>query len=55
MANCSECLNSRLVMSENGWHPVCTLLEKETHECLIDGSKFLPNELYLKCGGEKNG
>ena len=48
--NCEECLNSRLILSENGWHAICTLSQEDVHDCFVNGSKFLP----LKKEGEAN-
>ena len=55
MRNCKECLNSRLILSENGWHAICTLPQRKALDCLANGSKFLPNPLYLKCKEKKEG
>lgn len=49
--NCKECINSRLILSENGWHAVCTL---PTDEGLSrDCEYFENNELYLKIIGQR--
>ena len=35
MSKCEECLNSRLVVSENGYHMVCCLPEDKATDCMI--------------------
>ena len=45
---CDECLHSRLVISENGYHSVCCLLEHESRECIFGEashfvSRIIPN------------
>lgn len=52
---CEKCLNSRLILSENGWHAICTLSQGEVLDCFANGSKFLPSGLYLKCEEKKEG
>ena len=48
MKDCKECLNSRLVISENGYKPICTLSYRESNKCLLnDKCKFEANQLYL--------
>ena len=32
---CDECLNSRVVVSENGFHSVCCLSEKKAIDCYV--------------------
>lgn len=34
LTKCDSCLNSRIVVSENGLHSVCCLSEKKAVECL---------------------
>lgn len=55
MKNCKECINSRLVVSENGYHAVCTLSDDaDVYDCLSnDKSRFEGNPLYLMCGGNQ--
>lgn len=36
MEKCDECLNSRLIVSENGYHSICTLSQKEAINCMTD-------------------
>lgn len=31
---CNDCLNSRLIISENGWHAVCTLSGRAAIQCI---------------------
>lgn len=33
---CDQCLNSRLIISENGIHYICTLSSKKSYDCLFD-------------------
>ncbi len=48
MRNCKECINSRLVVSENGYHAVCNLSDYDAYDCLSNNqSKFEGNPLYL--------
>lgn len=35
MKECEKCLNSRLIISENGYHSVCCLSQKKAMDCLI--------------------
>lgn len=52
--NCKECLKSRLIISENGYIPICTLPEREAVECISNNkSKFIGNDLYLRIKGDK--
>lgn len=54
MKNCKECINSRLVVSENGYHAICTLSDDDVYDCLSNGrSRFEGNPLYLMCGGDQ--
>lgn len=34
LTKCDSCLNSRIVISENGVHSVCCLSEKKEVECI---------------------
>lgn len=50
--DCKECLNSRLVVSENGYKAICTLSARKSNECLLNNKcKFEGNPLYLKAKG----
>lgn len=31
---CEKCPNSRPIISENGWHYICTLSAKESMKCM---------------------
>lgn len=54
MKNCEKCINSRLVVSENGYHAACTLSDEDLYDCLSNNlSKFEGNPLYLMCGGNQ--
>lgn len=33
--NCETCLNSRPVISENGFHRVCCLSDRASYNCII--------------------
>lgn len=37
---CDDCLNSRQVLSENGWHPVCVLMNKQSRLCLFGKKNY---------------
>lgn len=55
MKNCKECIYSRLAISENGYHAICTLSDDDVHDCLSnDRSRFEGNQLYLMCGGKQD-
>jgi len=44
--NCSECLNARSVISENGMHSVCCLKEEDMRDCLFNrGVNFIKNPM----------
>ena len=50
--DCKECLNSRLVISENGYKAICTLSARESNNCLLNYKcKFEGNPLYLMTKG----
>lgn len=34
MKSCDKCIHTRLIMSENGLHPVCTLSPKAATNCI---------------------
>lgn len=47
MSKCDLCINSRLIISENGYHPICCLSEKEATECILnDYSRFFGVTLF---------
>lgn len=44
---CDTCLFSRTVVSENGYHSVCSRSDKEATECVAnDYSRYLRYTLY---------
>lgn len=36
MQKCEECLHSRTIMSENGYHAVCCLSQKKAMDCMME-------------------
>ena len=32
---CEKCKNSRPIISENGWHYICTLSSKKSLQCML--------------------
>lgn len=39
---CSKCVSTRLIISENGLHPVCALSPKAAKNCIMNNySKFV--------------
>ena len=45
--DCKECLNSRLIVSENGYKAICALSVKESNNCLRnDKCKFKVDPIY---------
>ena len=47
-SKCETCANSRIVVSENGFHPICCLSEKKAIDCHI-GTKDHYISLVGKC------
>ena len=43
---CDSCLNARRIVSENGFHPICCLPDKEVRECLITGEHYVRHPWY---------
>lgn len=41
---CEKCQNSRPIISENGWHYICTLSVKKSLQCLFRNKKERRNE-----------
>ena len=37
---CDTCIFPRGIVSENGWHYICCLSEKEAMECLRTGNHY---------------
>lgn len=45
---CNKCINSRPIISENGYHSICCLSDNKATECLINKTYFeLPP--FCKC------
>lgn len=43
MNNCEKCLNTRLIVSENGYHHICTLSARAAKNCLLGKKdRFIP-------------
>lgn len=52
---CDRCFNRRLLLSENGYHYVCALPDKQAVLC-ITGKKDMSNLIDKKTdGGKANG
>ena len=52
--DCKECLNSRLIVSENGYEAICTLSIKKSKICLFnDKCYFKGSLLYLMTRPER--
>ena len=50
---CDKCLNSRPVLSENGWHSICCLSVKAMEKCLAgEKDRFVENPMR-KDGAER--
>lgn len=49
MSKCDQCLNTRPIISENGWHRICALPAKQAALC-ITGKKirFIPLKVSNK-------
>ena len=51
--DCKECLNSRLIVSENGYKAICTLSARKAKYCLFNNKcNFEGSLLYLMCTEE---
>lgn len=37
MFECASCIHTRLIVSENGIHPICTLSPKAATKCITNG------------------
>ena len=35
MKKCEKCLNSRMIISENGYHTICCLSQKKAVDCMF--------------------
>lgn len=52
--NCLYCINSRIVISENGYHPICCLSSSKSSECIVSrGKYFVSLSPHLRKQGEK--
>ena len=40
MQKCEECLRSRMIISENGYHAVCCLSPKKAMDCWIGKKSY---------------
>ena len=38
---CDICLNSRIVVSENGYHSICCLPARKANECVLTGKYYV--------------
>ena len=45
MKRCESCGNSRIAVSENGFHPICTLSEKKSVDCLIGKKDYYDGQV----------
>ena len=52
---CDECLHSRRVVSENGYHSVCCLLEHESRECIFGKESHFIQRVRLENNQKKEG
>lgn len=48
---CDNCLNARIITSENGKHSICCLSMKKAMECLMD-EKDYKVEIFVKKDGD---
>lgn len=51
MNKCEECLNSRQIISENGYHATCCLSSKKAVDCMIGKKNYF---ITLKKDKENN-
>ena len=52
--DCKECLNSRLIITENGYEAICTLSARKANDCLFNNKyNFEGNRLYLMTRPER--
>ena len=40
MTKCEQCLRSRMIISENGTHPICCLSQKKAMDCLTGTKSY---------------
>lgn len=50
---CDSCLNSRIVISENGLHSICCLSEKKAVDCLTNKEDSYKGFSPKKKGGSE--
>ena len=43
---CDSCLHSRTIVSENGFHSICCLSDKDALECLKSGEFYVEHPRY---------
>lgn len=43
---CDSCIFSRRIVSENGFHSICCLSDKEVLECLKSGKHYVMHPKY---------
>lgn len=54
MNKCDLCINSRAIISENGYHYICCLSDKEAMECILnDYSRYFDITHFSNCGERK--
>ena len=49
---CNTCLNTRVVLSENGFHYICCLSSRKANKCIIDGRYYIarkPKFITIEC------
>ena len=53
MKKCEECLCSRMIVSENGYHAVCCLSQKKAMDCIMDKKSHFVTLKKDKSGNTK--
>lgn len=49
--NCNDCLNSRMILSENGYKVICCLSDKKAVDCVLsDYNKYYVTRFMLERG-----
>ena len=49
--NCNDCLNSRMILSENGYKVICCLSNKKAADCILsDYNKYYVTRFMLERG-----
>lgn len=50
-SNCNDCLNSRTILSENGYKVICCLSDKKAADCVLsDYNKYYVTRFMLERG-----